>query len=1110
MTAGRLSPVERCLGPAAAAGGPFELLGLPIEPVDPRTVQEALRRRLARLAASPLAATPEAEEVRLALHAAAAQLSDPLVRDHLLELWRHRGQAPLQRNSGEVEDDSRTASLRLLALRVLARSGGWNRRSRRRVAALAHALGAPPAALAAALRRPRETRRFPASGAAGLSEPPAARVERARSGPASTAPIERALQRGARSGARAALRCAQGGGGGVDDEQPGRAGWVVALAAALALGALAATSAWLLAMRTSGAKAPIATLPKPAQADAVAKRPAPAGRVREEPAAPRTAAQEQQRPLLDRARMAVQRAVEGAAAPSNRAERFDAALAALTQAAPSLPLDDPQRWAPWLGLVDQLGEAFSGEAERAKLATLTLDALESAVKRAEQGLSVEVVQGLLERAPLGDGAPPALRSAARSRVLDWFDDRTAPAAGVAALTRALAQRSDLGLVRPDMTLAPHAGFAPRLAMRDRYAKAFGLAAQRAGRELPRRWVEAVGRILDQNVGGADVETLARAAALLRFSLAAALRERGETSAAAQLMASFDSEDAARGAGAGVWVTFRGASAEDGAWGAQIHAARNNAEKKIKALFDLAARTQPIGPVDADILALLAVADPNQEVRLRAQGVLRQRRSEVAVVNGLLEALPMAHPTLSTAALVEAVALTSLPPPGADPWKAAAQRALARRLLTLLEGSSAHRGAAAIERDLAATLQRLAEIQGAAAAGPLRAAEAAEQAARRTVAQARLLGAALRGEEFSPEAIERRLDAQLGRARSPAQRTAAALTALAEAQAARLAAASPSRAPLLRLALVAQTALLDRARSSLEQIELAARTIAALWLLQGGDASGVEGLWRRVGATRPSDAGEAPEPSLDGMALFEEAERIALTAATQEERRLARRLYAASLLREHPPSLRSVALALRELATSDRERRTLEALAQASRSLLEPRVADWRQGPDAVERNSGDVDRERAAWALLLYQGGLNAQAAALLQEPAVRTQVERALTEAGSLTPLQAMLAAVAAPACSLCRGERFVPDGASEAGYRLCPSCQGDPGPQLDGAELAALLRAQLLLLGEPAAHIIDTLSDRRPLAPLAPALLQLRYNPGRLERLAEEAGLEGASGGA
>lgn len=82
------SSIRKFLGAESLEIGPFGLLGIDPRQCTQAIVEAALQRQLDRLSAHPEGDTPEADEVRLALHAAAAQLLDPRVRDHLAERWR--------------------------------------------------------------------------------------------------------------------------------------------------------------------------------------------------------------------------------------------------------------------------------------------------------------------------------------------------------------------------------------------------------------------------------------------------------------------------------------------------------------------------------------------------------------------------------------------------------------------------------------------------------------------------------------------------------------------------------------------------------------------------------------------------------------------------------------------------------------------------------------------------------------------------------------------------------------------------------------------------------------------------------------------------------------
>lgn len=147
--------MQRFLSDAEPLGGPFALLGLEPGDVDDARVNAALLRQLARVAAHPLGATPEAEEVRLALHVAAAQLRDPSVRRALIAEISAR---PTSREVVRADASARVTGedpLRARVLAVLAMSGGWNSSARVRLAALAISEHRDPAeVMALAARAP--------------------------------------------------------------------------------------------------------------------------------------------------------------------------------------------------------------------------------------------------------------------------------------------------------------------------------------------------------------------------------------------------------------------------------------------------------------------------------------------------------------------------------------------------------------------------------------------------------------------------------------------------------------------------------------------------------------------------------------------------------------------------------------------------------------------------------------------------------------------------------------------------------------------------------------------------------------------------------------------
>ncbi|MBK7404764.1 MAG: hypothetical protein IPJ41_09050 [Phycisphaerales bacterium] len=140
--------IERFLGREAASGRLHSLLGLFENPSDDEIIA-GLQRSLAKLDEHPQGRTPEADEVRLALHAAAAQLLDRAVRTQVGE------------RAKVAKDSSRATKVRLEqdVLITLARYGGWNRRALRRLTTLALARGAGPDEVADVLRHLASRRR---------------------------------------------------------------------------------------------------------------------------------------------------------------------------------------------------------------------------------------------------------------------------------------------------------------------------------------------------------------------------------------------------------------------------------------------------------------------------------------------------------------------------------------------------------------------------------------------------------------------------------------------------------------------------------------------------------------------------------------------------------------------------------------------------------------------------------------------------------------------------------------------------------------------------------------------------------------------------------------
>lgn len=160
--------MEKFLGDVNAAMGPFGLLGIEPSKCDEATIVASLQSRLARVAAHPQNRTPEADQVRLALHAASAQLMDPVMRRRALEaigsatvdfdpherfdpLDEAADPPPVRRTRPAVAQTAQTSApgdvdqALLRDTRVLLSAfGGMTPEAHRRLTMLAHAKGVSP------------------------------------------------------------------------------------------------------------------------------------------------------------------------------------------------------------------------------------------------------------------------------------------------------------------------------------------------------------------------------------------------------------------------------------------------------------------------------------------------------------------------------------------------------------------------------------------------------------------------------------------------------------------------------------------------------------------------------------------------------------------------------------------------------------------------------------------------------------------------------------------------------------------------------------------------------------------------------------------------------
>lgn len=209
--------------------------------------------------------------------------------------------------------------------------------------------------------------------------------------------------------------------------------------------------------------------------------------------------------------------------------------------------------------------------------------------------------------------------------------------------------------------------------------------------------------------------------------------------------------------------------------------------------------------------------------------------------------------------------------------------------------------------------------------------------------------------------------------------------------------------------------------------------------------------------------EQLEPA-DPAAYFLLAEQLMDGAPDRERAELARQLLVLAFELDRQGGGRhglmaSACVALAHLERLEERADWLRALAGA----IDRRYAatDWnvpaiRAQPDEVLLNAATV--------LGLARAGEGIRAARLLEQPGVLDlfrQYEALLGDTGLTGGLVRLRDTIRAWPCPECANERIVPRrGEGPGQYRLCFTCEGNPGPRLTEAEFLAQLRFESRLL--------------------------------------------------
>lgn len=888
--------VARFLGACAAQGGPHSLLGLPMTGFSDADVLAARDRQLRVVDEHPESLTPAADEVRLALHAAAAQLLNPAVRDRLRQ--------------GSMEHRRQSAMLQLQqdVVLTLGMYGGWTRRCLPRLVALAHARGLKADDVAKAVRS-ISTRRRGTGGA------------------------------GARGG----------GGGGIgpvaaadlyDDHT--HAGWWIALVAAVSLSVSAGVIWWAVQQKSeqdrdgAGSRVPdhamvdglVLPPPRPVvepsgALPASARTEVPAAQIVEtlegalamvaaDPSSAERAGMEAVRalahhwlelspPVRTRAHDLVVELMYRVGGSSMDARGLLEAVsegADLLRPADGGALDREQlaraSWSVGMltrlrrenelsaqsqSLIDRrLGAALQGArpvqlsfADGAISALQVMAELLASQEQNASGVWAAWAEAVTTLTPsdtsrrallLARGAELILTSPGLARqradrfesiasviaAMPWkqspecrrwfvrqFDNRDVDTPTLSAATQALVARSEADGVDPTMVLAATASDLDRRSLRDRYIAAFGLEEAGSDVEVLDRLMDAAREIAPGLAGSVEPEEMLRSAVeLARLNAAAAAAWQGDGAAALRLLDGYKVPALpALPNATDVEVMPEG----NANWAERYLAAGANIEKRLELLRELRSSSRAqLSVVDAEVLVGEAIRGSGSSVRDAALELVDLYGSSVNVVNALLEESPRMPPVRGIADLIVSVTASPLPDRNSPSWRASVRRALVERLLQLLAAEGKTAGIDTLASFLDdAYMERVIMTQSASSSGDALTPSAERSAGLLRARWTRLAERAIASSSLSLslDEIERRRAGRASLASGLVQRFVVEQSALAETMSFVVAAERPGAAPAVQAVLDRMEQQLQRATHVFEQVALVERAMLDLWTIRLG-------------------------------------------------------------------------------------------------------------------------------------------------------------------------------------------------------------------------------------------------------------------------------------
>jgi hypothetical protein len=883
--------IVRLLGPEAATGGPFALLGVPPNACTPQAIEDALQRQLDRISRHPEGHTLEADRLQVVLHEAALALGDPSRRAVLA--GRFGGPA-----AGPTSDDDAGPAVEvgggadLLSAKNVARAAAHELEQRMSesvagptlfrvepertgipiglivgvslgavavlaaVLVLAFSFGAPRARPApATANAPTST---PGAGAAPVKPAPSqvagVAPEKGSTGPAvakagRSAFVEPVVLIAGLRGARSTLaKDASAGEAAMTQNVRVLADWWARLTDGQRRAADDAIVEFLFAAPPERARAVLAEIGRGASALA-----APAASVPRAPSAeldpdavwPAVWSAGMLNRLLrerelaavvdDEARGRLLAALGAARLPTDRSFESGAS-AGLAAASGRLAMSPALASERWLEAAKALARGDETAVESSIVAAL--DAMIGTDEDvASTGPGFKAVQTLAAAARWRSEGP------GRAAVVQWFRDDRVSSLELHALTQALAGSSGAEGVEQTMVLSPDATKDQRLTLRTQYLGAWNLAEAGGRLKALGLWREFAGQALSRQETAAektprDPEALLRSSVeLARTSEAARRLWRGDDDAAQAVLAATEQivSDATPPAGAATALAPAFPPVPgDGAWAERFLQAEQRIPARLERLAEAASLSRPIGPIDAAVLVDAAILSSPIQVRFSAQRAARTFVDDPALVAALLDALPRAPRIVSVSDLIQRVGLTRLPPVTDPTWELAARRSLVERLLSLLAAEGVLGRTESLVRALSETYQRAAEMEPGTGAGA--SATGAIEGVRKLCELVHAEARGSSGEGASDPTWERRRRGRVSLAEGPVQVFAAEQTALAELLASVVVRERPRERDVVESVLRTLSAERRSATHVFEQIAATEAAIVRLWTLRLGEAS----------------------------------------------------------------------------------------------------------------------------------------------------------------------------------------------------------------------------------------------------------------------------------